>query len=149
MGSAVIASPAKLPLDVVFSRSFALLLLIPDFTGWASVLAGRRLRRNCVIRGRCEPQPVQSTTCNLVYVLTPRVSRSTRKSVGTSRGDKLTKIPYTHPSLAWSLSRGTRLLPSRISWELNDTIAQRSMKQRVHTLGIIKTIQRFDWSTCL
>ena len=66
-------------------------------------MIGRRLRRNCVILGRCEPLPVLSAACNLVYVLTPRVSHSKGKSVGTSRDEKLTKIPFIHPFLAWSL----------------------------------------------
>jgi hypothetical protein len=68
-------------------------------------MIGRRLRRNCVILGRCEPPPVQSATCNLVYVLTPRVYNSASKSVGTSRDEKLTKIPFIHPTFAWSPSR--------------------------------------------
>ena len=64
---------------------------------------------------------IQSATCNLVYVLTPRVSHSESKWVGTSRDKKLTKIPFIHPTLAWSFPRET-LLPSRIYWELNNSI---------------------------
>ena len=63
----------------------------------------------------------ESATCNLVYVLIPRVSHSESKSAGTSRDEKLTKIPFIHPTLAWSLPRET-LLPSRIYWELNNSI---------------------------
>ena len=48
-----------------------------------------------------------SATCNLVYVLTPRVYNSASKSVGTSRDEKLTKIPFIHPNLAWSPSGDT------------------------------------------
>ena len=74
-------------------------------------MIGRRLRRNCVILGRilgrCEPPPVYSATCNLVYVLTPRVKNSASKSVGTSRDEKFTKIPFIHSILAWSPSRDT------------------------------------------
>ena len=68
-------------------------------------MIGRRLRRNCMILEWCEPPPVQSATCNFVYVLTPRVYISASKSVGTSRDEKLTKIPFIHPNLAWSPSR--------------------------------------------
>ena len=60
-----------------------------------------------MIQGRCEPPPVKSATCNLVYVLTPRVNNSASKSVGTSRGEKLTKIPFIHPTFALSPSRDT------------------------------------------
>ena len=58
--------------------------------------------------------------CNLVYVLTPRVSHSESKSVGTSRDENLTKIPFVHPTHAWSLLRETQL-SSRIYWELNNS----------------------------
>ena len=37
--------------------------------------------------------------------MTPRVYNSASKSVGTSRDEKLTKIPFIHPNLAWSPSR--------------------------------------------
>ena len=40
-------------------------------------------------------------------MLTPRVYNSASKSVGTSRDEKLTKIPFIHPNLAWSPSRDT------------------------------------------
>ena len=53
----------------------------------------------------------------VLYVLTPGVSYSESKSVGTSRDEKLTKIPFTHPNLAWSLPRET-LLPPRICYRV-------------------------------
>ena len=37
-------------------------------------MIGRRLRRNCMILGWCEPPPVKSATGNFVYVLTSRVT---------------------------------------------------------------------------
>ena len=41
------------------------------------------------------------------YVLTPRVNNSRSKSVSTLRDEKLTKIPFIHPTFAWSPSRDT------------------------------------------
>ena len=71
-------------------------------------MIGRRLRRNHMILERCEPPPVLYATCNLLlYVLTPHVNNSASKSVATSRDEKLTKIPFIHPTFAWSPSRGT------------------------------------------
>ena len=46
-------------------------------------------------------------TCNLVYIWTSRVNNSASKSVGTSRDEQLTKIPYIHPTFAGSPSRDT------------------------------------------
>ena len=57
-------------------------------------MIGRRLRRNCVLQGRYEPPPVQSATCNLVYMLTPRVSHSKIKSVGTCKGRKVNEDTF-------------------------------------------------------
>ena len=74
---------------------------------------------------------IQSATCNLVYGLTPRVSHSESKSVGTSRDEKLTKIPFIHPTLARSFPRET-LLPSRIYWELNNSIILQGIEQGFH-----------------
>ena len=39
--------------------------------------------------------------------MTPRVYISVSKSVGTSRDEKLTKIPFIHPTSTWSPSRDT------------------------------------------
>ena len=59
----------------------------------------------------------------LEYVLIPRVSHSESQSVDTSRYEKLTKLPFTHLTLAWSLPRET-LLPSRMYWKLNNSITK-------------------------
>ena len=66
----------------------------------------------------------ESTTCNSVYVLTPRVNHSESKSVGTSRDEKLTKMPFIHPTLrlAWSPSRDTTAVKDLLGGLNNNSI---------------------------
>ena len=67
-------------------------------------------------------------------MLIPRVYDSASKSVGTSRDEKVTKIPFIYPNLAWSLSRETTAVKDLLGIEYlhNRALHCRTMQPTPH-----------------